>query len=76
MKVEDLVSKVSGGQRLSIDVIMQEDVDGVPETYCMNWNGNASEIPLSITKTDIRSIMIEVDCDGDPCDCFHIISEM
>ena len=75
MKVKDIVSVVDETQELSIDVIMQDDADGVPETYQMNWNGTAKDVPLYIMKTDIRIMYVDIDEDCCSRDCFHIVSE-
>lgn len=70
MKVEDIVMVVNDEQVLCIDVIMQEDVDGVPQTYSMTWAGVAHDVPLSIMRTDIRHI------NSSHYDELKIVSEM
>ncbi len=75
MKVKDIVSVVDETQDLSIDVIMQDDVDDSTETYAMNWTGSAKEVPSYIMATDIVSMSVDRDCDCCVCDCFHITSE-
>lgn len=76
MKVEDIVMVVDHQQELSIDVIMQDDIEGITQTYSMNWEGYAEDVPLNIMRTDIRGIRVDQYEDGDSRDRFHIISEM
>jgi hypothetical protein len=75
MKVKDIVSVVDETQELSIDVIIQDDVDDSTETYVMNWTGSAKDVPLYIRATDIVSMSVDQDCDCCSRDCFHIVSE-
>lgn len=76
MIVEDIVRVVDQTQNLSIDVIMQEDVEGIPQTYSMTWEGMAQDVPLSIMRTSVRCISVDRDSDCCCCDGLKIISEM
>lgn len=70
MKVEDIVMVVNDEQVLCIDVMMEEIVDGIHQSYTMTWEGVAHDVPLSIMRTDIRHI------NSSHYDELKIVSEM
>jgi hypothetical protein len=63
MIVEDVFRVVNEVQVLIINVMMQDDVDGTTETFCMEWTGKAKDIPMRIMKASVTSIRAFMDED-------------
>lgn len=66
MIVEDIFRVVHEEQGLVIHVMMQDDIDGTTETFCMDWDGKAKDIPMRIMKASVTQISAFMDND-----CWH-----
>ena len=66
MYVEDIFRVVEETQGIIIHMMMQDDVDGTTETFCMDWEGVAKDIPMYLMKTTVTNIGSFMDND-----CYH-----
>ena len=66
MYVNDIFRVIDVSQSLVIHVMMQDDIDGSTETFCMDWEGEAKDIPMRIMKASVTSISAFMDND-----CYH-----